>query len=738
MTYNLSYDYCSIVLLGISLFFYIVTPKFKSFQNRLFGVILMTNLVSSVLDALSAGLFMSRYAENILLNNTTLVFFQFAQHSLPPLYYVYLISIVFPENTIDKLKKRLVVLIPGVVLELCNLLTLFFPIAFIYDENGYSRTWLFWLGFSVLSFYMILCLVMVVVYKKAMGFLPKLAVLFYTLLTIGATWIQFIHPEMLVICFAACLTVYVMYLSLQSPILLKQALEDAENSKKIAEEASEAKSNFLANMSHEIRTPMNAICGMTYLLESFDLKSDAREYISTIQSASENLMSLINDLLNYSKVDTKTMELIETDYRVDSLIREIGGMVLNSIDSRRVAATLYIDPKLPMFLQGDVTKVKQIIYNLLNNAVKFTEDGAINLSISVEEETEEDLVLQIRVDDTGIGIKQDDMGKLFAQFSQVDMAKTRRRDGTGLGLALVKGYCDLMNGSVDAVSEYGNGSTFTARVVQKKIDNSAGAAIAALKNYVYIVYEKNPYVRRSIEMTLKSMKLSYTVEETFSAEAFEKFSKERYCLLFNYEQYGREIEAVDLSRFNDLYKLAMVDFSFILPEDCKDVHYSRSPFSLFTLLDGIGSIPQKEEKKEETVLFNSRTRVAVVDDNRVNLKVTGAILRKFGIEAKTMLSGYEILDELGSGEQYDLIFMDHMMPDLDGVETVKRIRGMHRGNTGNVPILALTANVVDGAREEFLNAGMNDALFKPVNVDDLKEALLKWLPPSMRIDSSTE
>lgn len=735
MTYNLCFDYCSIVVLAVLIFFYFVTPKYKSFQNRLFGVVIVCNLLACIFDVLSAGLFIPKYPDELILNRILLVIYQLSQHALSPLYYVYMIFLIHTDSAKEKLKKRTVLLLPGIIDEILNLLSLFFPIAFIFDENGYARTGFFFYSWSVVAFYMILCLVTILKYKSRTGFLPKIAVVFYTATSILSAWIQYRYPEVLIIGFASCITVFTMYMALQSPVLLKEALEDAEKSKKIAEEASEAKSNFLANMSHEIRTPMNAICGMTYLLESFDLKSDARDYITTIQSASENLLSLINGILDYSKVDAGKMSITETEYHVDAMIREIGGMVLSSVDPERVAATLYIDKSVPSVMKGDVTKVKQIVFNLLNNAIKFTEDGEILLSLSFEPVDEGRGNLIIRVSDTGIGIKEEDIPKIFKQFEQIDMAKTRRREGTGLGLTLVNGYCELMNGHVEVKSNFGEGSVFTAVIEQKAVLMLSEQRIDRLKDYVYVVLEDNPYSRRAIEHTLSNIGVEYSCENRLSTVPFEKFEKEKFCLIFDYSSFGSEVDATDLSQYKQLKKIALTDFTFRVPEDTKDLHFSRVPFSVITLLDSLSVVEEKTKEEEERLYFKSSVKVAVVDDNKVNLTVTKAILKKYGITATTLLSGYAILDELDSGEQYDLIFMDHMMPDLDGVETVRRIRAMHKGNTGNVPIIALTANAVEGAREEYLKSGMNDALFKPVNVDALKEVLVKWIPPAMRVDA---
>lgn len=727
MSYNLSYDYASIVALLLLLFFYFYTPKFRNFQNILFGWILAISLVTTTFDALSARLIMSKYADVIWLNSMVICIFQIALHLLPALYYIYILLIVYGEKTVSMLKnKGWITLLPIAVVEFINIVSPLTHWGYIYDETGYHRTWFYFVTSAAMAFYMIACLLLAFIFKKRTGFLPKITVIVYTSMTLIFTYIQYLHPETLLLCAAVTISIFTMYMSLQSPALLKEALEEAESLKKVAEEANEAKSNFLANMSHEIRTPMNAIRGMTYLLEGSELKTDAREYVNTIQVASENLLILINEILDFSKVDSGKMVLSNVEYKTDELIREISGMILGQLDQERVAATLYVDPEIPKVLLGDVSKVRQIILNLLNNAIKFTDDGQILLHITAQKKDEGKIILTIKVRDTGIGIKDEDKGKLFEQFEQVDMAKNRRKEGTGLGLSLVKSYCELMNGHVEVESVFGSGSTFTA-VVEQEIVEEAGCGYSdEIKNSVFVVLDKNPFVRRSIERALRSVNANFSVEEEFSKDAYEKFPGMKYYVIYNFKEYSK---AVKNAGFDNVNEIALIDYNYKIQDAGDSVVFERNPFSVLTLMKAFSQNAEKEAKpKEEETAFNPDTKIAIVDDNKVNLKVTSAILKKFGITANTFLSGYEMLDEFDNGNQYDLIFMDHMMPDMDGVETVKRIRALRKLNSGKVPIVALTANAVAGVEQEFFAAGMDDALFKPVSASDLTNCLKKWLP----------
>ncbi len=730
MEYKLSYDISSLVLLTILAFFYFNTSKYKNIQNSIFGVVVLDGILACFFDLLSAGILLTHFPEMIWANSLAIMLYQVTQHLMPILYYIYMIGVVYPSDYKFKLHSTHgYLLIPGIIILLTDIISPVTGLAYVYNETGYHRTVLYEIDVAVSAFYVLVCLVITFRHKNRTGFMPRLAVVTYSVLTVVLSIIQFNYPYLLVLNSAATISIFIMYLSLQSPALIKEALEEAESSRKAAEEANEAKSVFLANISHEIRTPMNAIFGMTYLLEDRDLKSDAREYVSTIRTASENLLSLINDILDFSKADSGKLNLDVTEYRIDELVRDVMSLMISQINQDKVAPTIFVSPEVPKVMKGDVIKVRQIIINFLSNAIKFTDDGQILLHISSTPRDGGKVMLAIKVKDTGIGIKESDRGKLFRQFEQIDMAKNRKREGAGLGLALVKRICELMNGHVELESEYGSGSTFTAVIEQDYVSDFPDDYKREASEYYFVIAEQNPYVRKSIERTLKSLDCSYTVGERMTPEVFSPAKSKRCSVICAFEDFDWLKKEAEEAGVNNASWLAVVDYGMGVPENLVDVFFERGPFSLFTLMDFLVQAKEKgASKPEENLYFNNAVKVAIVDDNKVNLKVTKAILAKFGIESETMLSGFEIIDAIKAGNSYDLIFMDHMMPEMDGVETVKKIRVLNVGNSGAVPIVALTANAVKGVEAEFLEVGMNDALFKPVVIDDLKRILIKWLP----------
>ncbi len=739
--YNLAYDYCSLVVLFILMFFYFTTPKLRTFQNRFFSAILVMALLICASDIASSNLLVYK-PEAVWANKCFLALSALTLHLLPVMYVVYIGSIVYKDNNAKFVKVMRYLLIPGAVILASNIISPFVPFIFSYSvEEGYSRTNFFFVQMAVAVFYMVAAIVIMNKYSEKTAFIPRVGVFSYTVVTVAFSIVQFFFPDQVILPSACAISVIVMYMALQSPRLVEENMAEVERSRKAAEEANEAKAVFLANMSHEIRTPMNAICGMTYLLENTELKSEAREYVDTIQNASQSLLALINDILDYSKVDAGKMNISETEYRVDKLVKEAINMILPQVDREHVAFSVYLDSKAPMIARGDESKIKAIITNLLSNAVKFTDEGHILLHISSVQKSDNKIDFIIRVQDTGIGIREEDMGKLFLQFQQVDMAINRRKEGTGLGLPLVKSYCELMNGNVTVNSVFGEGSTFIATVEQEFIEAFPEDYKKEIADYFFVILESNPYVRKNIEKTLKNIGAEYTIDDDISRDTMIQRGGVNCCILYNESEYGDMVKKCDLSGLFNIRKMAMVDYDFVIPENKADVVYVRKPLNFTTVLDWFldeETMKKKGSVDSDSLYFSDKTRIALVDDNKVNLKVTSAILKKFGISTTMFMSGYEVIDAIRAGKEYDLIFMDHMMPDMDGVETTQKIRESHLGNTTRVPIVALTANAVKGVETLFFDAGMNDVIFKPINIDEMKRVLIKWLPRTLRAEKPEE
>ena len=385
--------------------------------------------------------------------------------------------------------------------------------------------------------------------------------------------------------------------------------------KTAAESANEAKSSFLAQMSHEIRTPINAILGMNEMIMRESGETNIREYSENIKSSGRTLLSIINSILDFSKIEDGKMELEEVTYDTASMICDLENSIAERARSKGLELSIKADEKLPRSLKGDDIRIKQVITNLLTNAVKYTEKGSVTLELKKQSESDGKLVMYVAVSDTGIGIREEDIGVLTESFKRVDMLHNRTIEGTGLGLAIVTGLLSMMNSRLEVKSVYHEGSTFSFILTQTIADS-----------------------------------------------------------------------------------LPMGDY-----------HRKSEPQS------------KADDNKEKLNLPDART--LVVDDNKMNLKVAGKLLGLYGIKADMVSSGQEALETL-SNKEYDIIFLDHMMPEMDGIEVLREIKA--RKLVGeNTAIIALTANAISGVREMYISEGFDDYLSKPIEPAELENMLKK-------------
>lgn len=402
-------------------------------------------------------------------------------------------------------------------------------------------------------------------------------------------------------------------------------LEELKNQKQIADEANKAKSRFLANMSHEIRTPINAILGMDEMVLRESKEKEIREYAEDIQASGKTLLALINDILDFSKVEEGKMEIVSVSYEPGMMVDDLVNMIKDRAANKGLAFSVDFDNNIPRLLKGDEIRIKQCVLNLLTNAVKYTEEGSVTLSIGFHEISSKQIMVDFAISDTGPGIKPEDMDNLFSPFARIDEEKNRSIEGTGLGISITKKLLDLMGSELHVSSEVGKGSTFSFGIEQDVLNHES-------------------------------------VGEFAQKGGAQKGNRHSYTELFH---------APDAS-------------------------------------------------------------ILVVDDIKMNLTVISKLLKRTELTVDTAKSGPEAL-EMAKEKSYDIVFIDHLMPDMDGIETLKY---MKEEKGGDKPVyIALTANAIAGAREMYLDAGFDDYISKPVQGERLEKLIMSYLPAEKLLDT---
>lgn len=503
------------------------------------------------------------------------------------------------------------------------------------------------------------------------------------------------------------------------------------------EKASNMKSDFLANMSHEIRTPMNAVIGMAEMALREDIPPAAKNYISQIKSSGQALLTIINDILDFSKIESGKMDINEADYEPMSVVNDVVNIIMTRIGNKRLEFTLDINPGLPNELHGDSIRIKQVLVNLANNAIKFTKDGNVHLQMDFKRTSENEIIMYVSISDTGSGIKKEDMGKLFRSFQQVDSKRNRNIEGTGLGLAICKQLISLMGGDIKAESVYGEGSRFTFKLPQKVVNNTASIdrhqediAVAGLI--------ENQYIEKQMQRDMSRFVSGY-----FSIKSEEELGllKERKASYLFVEQTLFTDAVQDFLRDNPaITGVVLINFRAVRSYNIPNVRIIKKPLYSLTLASIFhGDIVYSSFAQMEADDFDFTApdaEILVVDDNSVNLTVVQGLLNPLDMKIETAVSGKEAVNKI-INKKYDIIFMDHMMPEMDGVETTRVIRRM-LGENGQVPIIALTANAVDGTKELFINEGMDDFVAKPIELRIITAKLKKWLPKEKIIKNNKE
>ncbi len=501
------------------------------------------------------------------------------------------------------------------------------------------------------------------------------------------------------------------------------------------EKASRMKSDFLANMSHEIRTPMNAVIGMAEMTLREELPPVARDYVNQIKSSGQTLLTIINDILDFSKIESGKMDISEAEYKPMSIINDIVNIIGTRIGNKNVEFLMDVNPELPQELLGDNIRIKQIMVNIANNAVKFTQQGMVRLAVDFAWLDRDTVELRVTVTDTGRGIKEEDMSKLFQSFQQLDSKRNRNIEGTGLGLAICKQLLTLMQGDITVQSKYGEGSTFSFSLPQKVINGNP--SISKLPEVISTAgLIGSPFIEGQLRKDLLRMGAGYI--SLNSEQHLEELKERNIRFLFVNQPLFTDKVMNFVKENKDITCIVLITFKSTRKYDIPNVRVIKRPIytlSLAGILKGENLEADFTEMSEPDFDFIApEAEVLVVDDNSVNLTVARGLLEPLKMKIDTAVSGKEAIEKIEK-KRYDVIFMDHMMPEMDGVETTHIIRRM-LGKNGEAPIIALTANAVDGTREMFIREGMDDFVAKPIELKVITAKLKKWLPAEKIIKGS--